>query len=99
MPKEKMLYRKEKKVRRDCVSESNEPLNQEELHQRMQELEEREKALEEKESKLQKAEDRITRAKYNLYERIDVSLNTMNIVVAVIAIALVVAIVVGIMYR
>ncbi len=81
------------------MSESKESLNQEELQQRMQELEQREKVLEEKESKLKKAEDRITKAKYNLYERIDVSLNTMNIVVAVISLALVAAIVIGIIYR
>lgn len=81
------------------MDESKDSLSQEELQQRMQELEDREKALDEKESKLQKAEDKLTRAKYNLYEHIDVSLHTMNIIVAVIAVALVIAILVGIFYK
>ena len=71
----------------------------EDLEQRDKELEEREKELEEKENKLKKAEDKISRAKYNLYEHIDVSLETMNKIVVILAVALAIAVVVGIVYR
>lgn len=71
----------------------------EDLEQRAKELEEREKELEEKENKLKKAEDKIVRAKYNLYERIDVSLETMNKIVVILAAALAIAVLVGIVYR
>lgn len=85
--------------RRDFVTDTQKPVSPEELEQRMQELEEREKALEEKESELKQKESKFTGAKYNLYSHINVSLKTMNIVVAVIAIALVLAIVAGVIYR
>ncbi len=70
-----------------------------ELEQRQKELDEREKQLEEKENQLKQKENKLTMVKYNLYEKINVSLHTMNIVVAVIAIALMVAIVVGVVQR
>ena len=74
------------------MTDTQKPVNPEELEQRIHELEEREKALEEKEIAF-------TGAKYNLYSHINVSLKTMNIVVAVIAVALVVAIAAGVIYR
>lgn len=80
-------------------NKSKEILTAEELEEKQRQLEEREKELDEKESVLHKAEDRITKAKYNLYDRIDVSLGTMNKVVAVIAIALVIALIAGIIYQ
>ena len=57
------------------------------------------KWLEEKEIELKQKESAFTGAKYNLYSHINVSLKTMNIVVAVIAVALVVAIAAGVIYR
>ena len=57
------------------------------------------KWLEEKEIELKQKESKFTGAKYNLYSHINVSLKTMNIVVAVIAAALVIAIVAGVIYR
>ena len=69
------------------MADTQKPVNPEELEQRIQELEEREKALEEKEIELKQKESKFTGAKY------------MNIVVAVIAVALVIAIVAGVIYR
>lgn len=81
------------------MADTQKPVNPEELEQRIQELEEREKALEEKEIELKQKESKFTGPKYNLYSHINVSLKTMNIVVAVIAVALVIAIVAGVIYR
>lgn len=81
------------------MTDTQKPVNPEELEQRIHELEEQEKALEEKEIELKQKESAFTGAKYNLYSHINVSLKTMNIVVAVIAVALVVAIAAGVIYR
>ncbi|MFR7987256.1 MAG: hypothetical protein ACLU41_03045 [Anaerotignum lactatifermentans] len=81
------------------MTDAQKPVNPEDLEQRLQALEERERALEEKETELKQRESKFTGAKYNLYSHINVSLKTMNIVVAVIAIALVLAIVAGVIYR
>lgn len=81
------------------MTDAQKPVNPEDLEQRIQALEERERALEEKETELKQRESKFTGAKYNLYSHINVSLKTMNIVVAVIAIALVLAIVAGVIYR
>lgn len=81
------------------MTDAQKPVNPEDLEQRLQALEERERALEEKETELKQRESKFTGAKYNLYSRINVSLKTMNIVVAVIAVALVVAIAAGVIYR
>ncbi|WP_337603750.1 hypothetical protein [Anaerotignum lactatifermentans] len=81
------------------MTDTQKPVNPEDLEQRLQALEERERALEEKETELKQRESKFTGAKYNLYSHINVSLKTMNIVVAVIAIALVLAIVAGVIYR
>lgn len=78
---------------------NQENLTVEELEEKQRRLEERERELDEKASKLHKAEDAIAKAKYSLYDRIDVSLGTMNKVVAVLAVSLVIALVVGIVYR
>ena len=80
-------------------NKNSEILTAEELEEKQRKLEERERELDEKESTLHKAEDRIAKAKYSLYDRIDVSLGTMNKVVAVLAIALVIALIIGIIYR
>lgn len=81
------------------MTDAQKPVNPEDLEQRLQALEERERALEEKETELKQRESKFTGAKYNLYSHINVSLKTMNIVVAVIAIALVLAIEAGVIYR
>lgn len=76
-----------------------EELKEQELAQKEQELAEKEKELAQKESMIQKAEERITNAKYSLYDRIDVSLGTMNRVVTILTVVLVVAILYGIIAR
>ncbi len=81
------------------MTDAQKPVNPEDLEQRLQALEERERALEEKETELKQRESKFTGAKYNLYSHINVSLKTMNIVVGVIAAALVIAIVAGVIYR
>lgn len=70
-------------------------LTPEALEEKQRELEEKEKALGKKESLLKKAEENITKKKHNLYSKIDVSLNTMDRVIAVLAIAAVMVLFVG----
>ena len=48
------------------MTDTQKPVNPEELEQRIHELEEREKALEEKEIELKQKESAFTGAKYNL---------------------------------
>lgn len=74
-------------------------LSAEALEQKQQELEAKERELAEKESTIKKAEERIAKAKYNLYDKIDVSLGTMDKVIGVVAIALVGAIIYAIISR
>ena len=68
----------------------------EELDQREAELKEREQTVEKKERELSMMEASIVGAKYNLYERVNVSLGTMNVVVGGIAVVLVVTLLVAI---
>lgn len=74
-------------------------LSAEELEQKQQELEARERELAEKESLIKKAEEHITKAKYSLYDKIDVSLGTMDKVIGVVALALVAAIIYAVASR
>jgi|GEM_PF-861442 len=69
------------------------------LERKQQELELKEKELSEKESMIKKAEERIAKAKYNLYDKIDVSLGTMDKVIGIVALALVAAILYAIVGR
>ncbi|WP_352400323.1 hypothetical protein [Anaerotignum sp.] len=74
-------------------------LSAEVLEQKQQEIELKEKELAEKESMIKKAEDRIAKAKYNLYDKIDVDLSTMDKMIGVVALALVAAILYAIVSR
>lgn len=76
-----------------------EELKAQELEQKERALAEKEEELAQKESMIQKAEERITNAKYSLYDRIDVSLGTMDRVIAILAFVLVAAILYAIIAR
>ena len=73
-----------------------EPMTEEELLAKQRELEEKEAALQQKESKLQKIEDKITNAKHGIYDRIDVSVATMDKIIAVVGGLLIIAVFAGI---
>ncbi|MCD8036353.1 MAG: hypothetical protein LUE88_03085 [Clostridiales bacterium] len=74
-------------------------MTEEELAQKQAELEQKEKELEEKYKNYKSLDEKVVGVKESIYSHINVSLKTMNIVVAVLAIALVVCIVVGIATR
>lgn len=69
------------------------------LEEKQQELETKERALAEKESLIKKAEERIAKTKYNLYDKIDVSLDTMNKVVGVVALSLIAVMIYAVVSR
>ena len=73
-----------------------ERLTEEELLEKQRELEEREEKLQMKESKLQKLEDKITKTKHGMYDRIDVSVATMDKIIIVVGGLLVIALFAGI---
>ena len=73
-----------------------ERLTEEELLAKQKELEEREEALQRKESKLQKMEDKITKTKHSMYDRIDVSVATMDKIIFVVGGLLILALFAGI---
>lgn len=73
-----------------------ERLTEEELLAKQQELEEREEKLQLKENKLQKMEEKITNAKHSMYDRIDVSVATMDKIIFVIGALLLLAVIVGV---
>ena len=61
-----------------------ERLTEEELLEKQRELEAREEELQIKESKLQKMEEKITKTKHGIYDRIDVSVATMDKIIVVV---------------
>ena len=73
-----------------------ERLTEEELLEKQRELEAREEELQIKESKLQKMEEKITKTKHGIYDRIDVSVATMDKIIVVVGGLLVIALFVGI---
>ena len=76
-----------------------ERLTEEELLAKQRELEAREEALQRKESKLQKIEDKITKTKHGMYDRIDVSVATMDKIIAVVGGLLLIAVFAGIFLK
>jgi hypothetical protein len=68
-----------------------ERLTEEELLEKQRELEAREEELQIKESKLQKMEEKITKTKHGIYDRIDVSVATMDKIIVVVGGLLVIA--------
>ena len=79
--------------------EENKNLSEEQLAEREAELYRSDEELNQRERKLSTLDEKVIGAKENLYSHINVSLKTMNIVVAVLAVILVVCIVVGIITR
>ncbi len=73
-----------------------ERMTEEELLAKQRELEAKEEALQAKESKLQKLEDKITSTKHGIYDRIDVSVATMDKIIMVVGGLLVIAVFAGI---
>ena len=73
-----------------------ERLTEEELLEKQRELEAREEELQIKESKLQKMEEKITKTKHGIYDRIDVSVATMDKIIVVVGGLLVIALFAGI---
>lgn len=67
-------------------------LSMEELERKQEELKMKEKELNEKESLLKKAEENITKGKHNLYDKIEVSLGTLDKIIGVLVICLIVVI-------
>lgn len=76
-----------------------ERLTEEALLAKQRELEAREEALQRKESKLQKIEDKITKTKHGMYDRIDVSVATMDKIIAVVGGLLLIAVFAGIFLK
>ena len=73
-----------------------ERLTEEELLEKQRELEAREEELQKKESKLQKMEEKITKTKHGIYDRIDVSVATMDKIIIFVGGLLVIALFAGI---
>ena len=71
-------------------------LTEEELLEKQRELEAREEELQIKESKLQKIEEKITKTKHGIYDRIDVSVATMDKIIVVLGALLVIAVFAGV---
>lgn len=67
-------------------------LSEEELLRKQEELEQREYQLGKKERELSILEATVTGAKYNIYDKINVSLKTMDYVIIILVIALVLAV-------
>lgn len=81
------------------MSDYKEILSEEELLKRQEELEAKENALDKKEKELDALDKKITNAKNNLYSHVNATKETMNKVVAGIAIVLVIAIIIAIATR
>ncbi|MBQ2879786.1 MAG: hypothetical protein IJE27_03740 [Anaerotignum sp.] len=73
-----------------------ERLTEEELLEKQRELEAREEELQIKESKLQKIEEKITKTKHGIYDRIDVSVATMDKIIVGVGGLLVIALFAGV---
>lgn len=69
------------------------------LEEREAQLAQKEAQLQEKEQHLSVLEAAVTGAKYNLYDRIHVSLRTMDLFIGVVVVALVVAIIAAVVTR
>lgn len=76
-----------------------ERLTEDELLAKQRELEAKEEELQMKENKLQKMEDRITKTKHGIYDRIDVSVATMDKIIIVVGGLLVIALFAGIFLK
>ena len=74
-------------------------LTEEALLERQRGLEQKEEELKKKESVLQKAEEKIAKTKHGIYDRIDVSVGTMDKIIFVLGTLLVIAIFVGIFLK
>ena len=74
-------------------------LTEEALLERQRALEQKEEELKKKESVLQKAEEKIAKAKFGIYDRIDVSVGTMDKIIFVLGTLLVIAVFVGIFLK
>ena len=74
-------------------------LTESELEKRKEELDKRERELDRKERKHNSLDEKVIGVKENIYSHINVSLKTMDRVVAVLAVVLVVCIAVGILTR
>ena len=71
-------------------------LTEEALLERQRALEQKEEELKKKESVLQKAEEKIAKTKHGIYDRIDVSVGTMDKIIFVLSTLLVIAVFAGI---
>jgi len=74
-------------------------ISDDELNKKQRELETKEIALNKREKELNALDKKITDAKYNLYSHINATTETMNKVIAGIAIALVIVIIIAIATR
>lgn len=74
-------------------------LTEEELAAREAELEQREREVEIKEKKLNTIDDKVVGMKESIYSHINVSLKTMDRIIAVLAVILVACIIFGIITR
>lgn len=74
-------------------------LSEDELIKKQMELEEKEQHLDKKEKELSILEAAVTGAKYNMYDKINVSLKTMDYVIMVLGAALVLALVAAFVMR
>lgn len=81
------------------MSDYKEISPEDELLKKQAELDARENALNKKEKELNALDKKITNTKYNLYSHINATKDTMNKVVAGIAIVLIIAIIVAIATR
>lgn len=74
-------------------------LSEDELIKKQMELEAKEQHLDKKEKELSILEAAVTGAKYNMYDKINVSLKTMDYVIMVLGAALVLAVVAAFVMR
>lgn len=74
-------------------------LSEEELIKKQMELEAKEQHLDKKERELSVMEAAVTGAKYNIYDKINVSLKTMDYVIIVLGATLVLALVAAFVMR
>ncbi|MEA5083894.1 MAG: hypothetical protein VB018_07020 [Lachnospiraceae bacterium] len=75
------------------------PLSEEELLKKQMELEAKEQHLDKKERELSVLEAAVTGAKYNIYDKINVSLKTMDYAIIVLGVALALALVAAFVMR
>lgn len=81
------------------MSDYKEILSEDELLKKQADLEARENALNKKEKELSAMDKKITDTKYNLYSRVNATKETMDKVIAGIAIVLVIAIIIAVATR